>query len=784
MVGHEIVSGLLKVISRGLLPGSQSSLVHFLIISLIFLLNMLLLLLRNTKVLDLNIYLIGSFLIFTVATVLGIWGYEKREITYASILPFNPTGGILYLLFAITAYISIAYFFMTGNDSFVEVVEDAIVFSQLSFCFMFMIYFLVNFFDIFRHNVNISLVVYKPTRMPYFTARLAALIMILALFFRFNMTPYRQAMAGYYSVVADLYAKIDENAAAKEYYNLSNIYSRTSHRANYALASIEHRSGKLQKEIEYLKQAVGKNPTEFSYVNLAARLAENDQLFEALFTLEEGLEDFPRSGNLMNNIGQMYLALENVDSAFYYLNNAAMQDQSRDMAQTNILAMLASKNLGIKQDTLISLVNGTTYLSSISNLLVLANSQRIQVSDLGEMDIRVPKDEKIEQLVYNYNKSINSPVLADSLYSKKVQYFYDSGNVSFFEDQIYFSMALANYKNGEFTNAFTILNKLAIQNPEEEYSSIVGKLALASKAPGLAVDYFKSSFQNGHIKIAPELAFAYMEVGELGKAAFIWRQIQGSGEPEDSLLASRMILAIEAVSIDDVLYSETETRFSFLKYRSREFDRQLLESLAVSFENEDIRAMAYLNIIDVYLELGQKEKAFQLLNRIGELNISQQKVLNLIDVAQCKFAYVSGDEEIRDRMVQNIVSDDRQVNSYLDLFETMKLQDGTEKEASFQKMSGKNPFFEPSIVESVKYLNGQDKPDAAYDLLLNAVNVNPFSIPLNREYALQCLRVGLTSYADDTRAELKTMLNSVAFETFNDEFEKTRQEYSLQSSEW
>ena len=187
MIGHEIIGGLLRIITYGALVGEKNGLVHFLVISIIFLINVLLVLLNNSKIIDLGIYLIGSFWLLTIATIFGIWGFRAKEISYEGIFPFQPIGGVLFIGLAITAHLTISYFFITGNDSFVEAIEDVIIYSQLGYSLMFMIYIVANFYEMLRQNVDVGKVLYKPRRMPYFISRFAGVVVILALFIRFNM---------------------------------------------------------------------------------------------------------------------------------------------------------------------------------------------------------------------------------------------------------------------------------------------------------------------------------------------------------------------------------------------------------------------------------------------------------------------------------------------------------------------------------------------------------------------------------------------------------------------
>jgi tetratricopeptide (TPR) repeat protein len=784
MTGIEIVSAFLRVISSNTIFGENRSLFHFLFISIIFLANVALLLLKNTRTIDTGMYLIGAFLLLTAASIIGIWGYKTREVIYEGIYPFFPSGAFLYILLAINAHLTVAYFFISGNDFFVEVVEDAVVFSQLGYGAMFVVYFLANFYDLLRQNVNISSVLYKPRRMPYFTSRLAGLIAIMALFFRFNMTPYYQAVAGFYSGIGDLYLKMEDHAAAKEYYNLSNNFSGTSHRANYALANMERKNGKTDEEIRYLKQAVRKNPTEYAYASLASAMKEKKQLFESLFELQDGLEKFPLSGVLMNNLGLTYFDLENVDSAYYYLSEATHFSSARSSAETNVYALLRVRNLSIKRDTLDYLLQTTDYLPAVNNLVVLANELGIVTMDQGRLQFGEVENTGLDQIVYNYNKSLNSPELADTTYMLELRVFYDSSNTSWFQDNLLKAGAMSLFSSGKLTDAFNMLNRLAGLNPEGEYNSLLGKLSLSVGADRLALEYFKNSFQSGHPEVATELAFAYMETGELDKAAFIWRQLMQGGDDTKAAIAEKMIEVIEAEDIQDVLYADTETRYSFIAWRGREFSPELLEALALSFENEDIRALAFLSIFDIYLDLRQRESAVRMLENIATLNLSMPHVLENIDLAQCRFAYHFYDQELMDRLKVNLKGNSLHTRAHLTLFENLSLKDTEAAVLQLAIQAGQNPFFEPGVIEAVKQLNNLGDKDKAYELLLNAVNINPFSTELNQAYALQCLRVGLKSYAMDTREELRQTMNSVSFRTFDQKFDEVLAESSTESTIW
>ena len=137
------------------------------------------------------------------------------------------------------------------------------------------------------------------------------------------------------------------------------------------------------------------------------------------------------------------------------------------------------------------------------------------------------------------------------------------------------------------------------------------------------------------------------------------------------------------------------------------------------------------------------------------------------------------------RLQENLKSDDITVSSYLELFRNLNDIQAADISGRMESLGYRNPIFEPGVLESVNFFNNQiEDPDKGYDLLLQAVNLNPFSIELNKAYALQCLKVGLRSYALDTKEELKTMMSSVMFKTFEDEFLDTMTEYDANDATW
>src|SRR5690606_5495661 len=105
-----------------------------------------------------------------------------------------------------------------------------------------------NFMVMMAENLNAWKVLYKPTRMPYFTFRFAGLIATLAFVFYSNWKEYvYHGMSGFYNHLGDLYTLLDRKTLAEAYYQQGRAYGFQNNRSNYVLAQLEVGKNNLKK---------------------------------------------------------------------------------------------------------------------------------------------------------------------------------------------------------------------------------------------------------------------------------------------------------------------------------------------------------------------------------------------------------------------------------------------------------------------------------------------------------------------------------------------------------
>ena len=117
---------------------------------------------------------------------------------------------------------------------------------------------------------------------------------------------------------------------------------------------------------------------------------------------------------------------------------------------------------------------------------------------------------------------------------------------------------------------------------------------------------------------------------------------------------------------------------------------------------------------------------------------------------------------------------------YLQAIKWDKVGFREQSEEAFQQLGYSNPFFETAVIRSGMFYNEQvENEDVAYDMLLRARQVNPYSVVLAKAYIDQCLKLGLTSYADLTLEQLRELMILEEWKTYNSELEMKKQLLSV-----
>lgn len=387
---------------------NHRSLPAFLTGSLLYITLLVLIYLKNTRQMDVDIWLVNPVILALVGGVAGIIGFKRRCDATDGVIDYRYGGWLLYLgLFIITLAFALSQAVLS-NDPLLEVLEDTVVNTQLAMGIVFVFYVLLNFAPLFKKRLEVYKVLYKPMYFDLTKTRLIGFGGVIALFSMQNLFPLSQGVAGYFNGLGDLYTIKGEYTLAEQYYKLALQNEFQNHKSNYALASLALKQDDMTAAAYYFKQATLKNPSPQAFVGLGNVLIGENLYFDALFALQNGHRTFPSNGEISNNLGMLFDRSSVTDSAYYYLEFSEKHSGRPEVAATNLLAVLASNTSGDLRDSLAESIKNRDYISFKANQLTLKNLS----GDFGKENFNnnwLPLDSllSVAALAYLYNYNLN-----------------------------------------------------------------------------------------------------------------------------------------------------------------------------------------------------------------------------------------------------------------------------------------------------------------------------------------------------------------------------------------
>ncbi len=202
-ISHEAFMGMVWMISQNAQKGKPSLNAYFLV-SAIFILNLLLVYFENSKSLEASSFIIAPIFVFFINVLLGLWGL-KKYLDQTELFSFRQIGVWIYLGAGMITAGTVAFIYLSGNDSLQELFEDAVSISSLVLSLCIFVHVLINFIQLFKQGLAVHKVMYKPAFSKFYLARAAGLFGIVLLFSFKDFYSYYQFKAGQNNAIGDFH---------------------------------------------------------------------------------------------------------------------------------------------------------------------------------------------------------------------------------------------------------------------------------------------------------------------------------------------------------------------------------------------------------------------------------------------------------------------------------------------------------------------------------------------------------------------------------------------------
>ncbi len=769
LIGHEIVFLILYLVTQSKGDVGSNNSTHFIVFTLVYLANIGLVYARNAGYIDWDILYVHAFILLLLSAFIGLWTFERREEAYRGILSFYPYAGLMYLAMGIICMATLRYQMVIANDPMMEVFEDAIIFSHLAFGAMFFIYVIANYVNPLLKNLAVHRIVYQDNNFPYATAMLGSMVVIIALYFISNQAPRNQAIAGYYNLIGDLYIQ-DKPQVARQYYSRGSDYGYLNHRSNYMLGQLDLSEKKVPAAIVNFKTAIAKHPTPHAYINLGNAYRKQNIYFDALFTMQQAYRDFPEDGAVKNNLGMLFSRTDINDSTLYFLGNVSSDPVSSRVAQANLMAVHAEKALPLSEDSLKQAYEKMTSLPLKANTRAYANRYFGGLNNEFDESFAVDSTLNAHTLSYLINASTD-PANFNANQGSIAHAFGEYPFNGAYHDQLIFADAWIQYNLGKVGAAIRQMDVVSFNTSPQQsyYQHALGVLSLHQGAPRLAADYFEESIRVRRTDTT-NLVLAYLESGQLAKARpFLFKL--PTGPLRDDLMS--------AVLLDDDKLTNTsdQIRYLALGYRMSNLDSLTIQDILGSFEEPAYEANAQLLVTEHFLKHGDLNRARF---HVGQISQDFDDKVELQRTLLENLSYLmEGDIGNVDLSASSRYRGEGSWDGMQKLFSALEAnisQDTARAAALFEELAYDNPFFEEGVLQSVRYFNSRGDKFKSYDILLNAIDINKYSVELIKAYAMQALEIKQEDYAESAIIRLIDLMSPDDFRDFEKEFNDRKNE--------
>jgi len=775
LISAQIPYALLALTGRSEAADTQSNLKHFSWFTLLYLLNLGLLLAQHMHWFSTDWALIHTNVWMLLALTAGFFFIDKSP-TWRKICPTPSQSKALYLILATISVGVQAYAYQIGEASLQKAFQVVVLLSFSVFGLVTWLYVFVNYRR--SQSANLYDILYQDESqhaIPNYLARGIAFFIITILVYTGYLTPINRIQAAYYALIGDSYLLNGETDFAATYYGQSNRYNTKNPHVHYALASIELSKKNTEGYLNALFYNMEQEPLEQSFLKVAAKYAERQLSIQAIEKLKEGSRWFPRSNRLYNNLALAYAHFGIADSALFYLEKAQKAGLDGKLFAVNLSAILGRHPLG-KEVIPHKLLATTEEPAALANAYLAA----LRTGDSLPLPFKEEwfKDSSLtyaeSMYLANYTLAhINSGNEPPSLTYLEGCLSYIPWREAFGQELLLAKAIYLYYGSKRCGDAFSALRSLtqggAMHAPLLAAWYIEhGNYEAAAQAVGYAASL-------GQTKAQLTLALALTAQGKIQEALPWWKLLatqkaQPLAHMQAFIDAMPEVLQAAAPSAD---WEEWKT-FAFLYYRNDLAPDKLREYLDY-LQSPEYKLWAQYHWTERLLAAGQLQEASKyLIAPPQSLQAPWLKSLyaQLAIRQAAETAQVARLAELIQRYESQMSAFDRLYVYYAQGVLAESKKQTQEALQWYRRSNEALPFYAPAYLRAVALLNAEGKEMEAYHLLITALRQNENSIPLTKAYVLQALRIGATSYAEQELKNLQRLMPEKDFREFQAIYEK------------
>jgi len=785
----EIVHGIFYLVTEASNESSRNTTLHFIIITIIYLLNLVYVFMYNMQSWDWGILYFSPFFLVLLTLILGIWGFKKREVLYQDIAQFAPHGALFYLAMSILTIATCAYAFGTANDALIEVFEDVITFTHLGFGIGFTAFVLVNFYNYIDQNKKAHRVVYLPHRTGFRAVFVVAIFIIGGLVFRTYYSTYRQVKTAYYNALGDLYKVEKDTLLMQKYYQSALASEYRNHKANYSMASLRLDQKSDIDALIFFEKALLKHPTEQSYLTVAQLHDKNEEFFKSIDKLREGLQKYPKSGKLAGNLALLYNRLNLPDSAFIYFDLArrnVTDANEKQIIEGNFYQFWLKDKSEMPTDSILDFMNPSEDIRKLNNELVYRTKKGNISNQPLAFDLLPDSVLETIDLTYFYNYGLNQAPKGDT---SLLKYYYHykaipENKANGFDTYLELIQFFTFYNVNQHLAAYQFIDQLTRYEAKtyEYYPRMLGVFLLQHRQFERAGEAFKKSYLRGNISAGMYAGLAFSELPDHTKALEIWEDLTQKGDSITKKTARQMLSVLHPDSLPNLQIEKLSesTLYYYTHFQQSKIDSQKFQQILKKFTNKNLQAQLIIDRFSFLIRENRLEEANHLRQTYTIPQNLPKRLVNDFLFWDLRLAYQKANLKRLAEMINKASFEDVK-SGYITLYQAVLSEKEPKKAVKlYQQALQELPFEEDVVIKLAKLYNQQNAPQEAYNILLknleNYPNYRYYPPKLLQSYIVQCIQMGYDSYGEDGLDELEELIKPTDFQEFKSKIKSLQTE--------
>jgi|GEM_PF-5296277 tetratricopeptide (TPR) repeat protein len=745
----DVLHGILILLTKG--SGNAQSWLHFSVFSFFYLANFILIYLKNTGLLVLDIYYPDPFLLQVLSLIAGFWVLPAREALGNGDQFFGKGLFSLYASLAMCFLLASGIGYASACDPLTEVLEDGITLINFCMGLCFFLYVVINFADLMRHGLRVYEVLYRPRYMPVSSISVFGIAGVMIFLMNGAYFPFYQALAGRYIFFGDQARQEGKAVLAEELYRQALAMESRNQRGNISLALLYLETGAYAKAIKAAESSLDKKPAPEAILVMAQAYRAKGLSLDELICLQEGARRFPGDGQILNNAGMAFSNTIFADSARYYLNAAASGRNASAVARTNLGYLQLCQQAGAEGSPGKELMNDGGW-ANLNNQIVFANSARESSPAIQELRRKFSESPAELRAYFLYHALINHAIRKDSAGVSSLLELEDDSVKKYYSEAVAMAKALLQYRSGRVYDGMQGLLRLYDEASlnRTDLALLAGQLYYEQGAFAASSEYFRKAALAGQKNAWYWYAIACLDAGKKEESKEAIREAFPFLSGPDKIRISIIADGIGKLTFSEAARRSDQEKSVFIKLNWNDLKvSQIKDLIHLTGDRES----------SLFLWKYCFERAYRE-NKAGHCRLLMDYALSFRKNDKKWQEMTAGFRPVFQRMISGSYSEEKQAAA-LPAFIRAEMAAGrgeTEKAVQlFLTALQEDPFNSRNARLSVNAIFSAGKKELAYEKALDLVRLDPFNPDFLELYAETALRNGLADFAFECLPKLEVL---------------------------